>query len=406
MSQPRDVFLGILSKSLFLSLTPHELSEDVIPTAAMESNQVAADPATTAVELAHQLAFRHGLGNSLFASPLEPVTLTAVRALYRQARAGQVALIGTGIEFNKLKAAAEPFFGDELEIALAGRDGKNVPVEAAPAPAKTKYYGGEERQALDLHHLDTPGVAPTLVIAYGSTEASSPKTVLENIVLSHLIGTTTTPSIKRVAGTGPLATAVASVEGASASSFVGTYSDASLLVVEVQAPGSKRLSEVGSEVAKALKGLKTVSKDQLQAAVAKAKFEVASKSETSVGLVELVVPQVSRQQAKNVCFERSADTFFPFQIFSGKVATLEESYKTLDAITTESISKVSRSSVIRPAHSVGVTILTRLSSFHLDSRQLPQVQAYRRFRCPPEPDELRGQSQRSELVPRPSSRPY
>ena len=61
-----------------------------------------ADPATTAVELAHQLAFRHGLGNSLFASPLEPVTLTAVRALYRQARAGQVALIGTGIEFNKL----------------------------------------------------------------------------------------------------------------------------------------------------------------------------------------------------------------------------------------------------------------------------------------------------------------
>ncbi|KAL7409424.1 Metalloenzyme, LuxS/M16 peptidase-like protein [Mrakia frigida] len=311
-----EVFLSLLSKSLFSTLSAHELAEDVIPQVALESNQIASDPATTAVETAHKLAFRSGLGNSLFASALEPVTLNAVRDLYKQARSSQVALIGTGIPFETLKTLAEPYFGDELDIKFEGTGGKAV--EAPKALEKSKYFGGEERQAIDLHTLDVPGVAPTLVIAYGSTTPSTPNTYFENLVLANLLGSSTSPTIKRIPGSSPVATAIAGVEGSSASSFVATYSDASLLVVEVQAPGSERLSVVGAEVVKGLKGLKTVSKDQLKAAVAKAKFEVASKSETAAGLVELVVPQV----------------------FSGKVATLEESYKALDAITPESISKV------------------------------------------------------------------
>lgn len=337
----------------------------MISTVALESNQVASDPATTAVELAHRLAFRSGLGNSLFASPLEPVTLNAVRGLYTQARTGQVALIGTGIEFNKLKAAADPFFGDELEIALAGGNAKTSEVAAAPKPEQSKYFGGEERQALDLHTLDTPGVAPTLVVAYGSTAPSTPSSVLENMVIAHLIGTPS-PSIKRVPGTGPLATAVSSVEGASASSFVASYSDASLLVVEVQAPGTKRLSQAGSEVAKALKALKTVSKDQLKAAVAKAKFEVASKSETSEGLVELVVPQVSTSVPDSASGSGRSNT------------------ELLDALFLDLLRQ--------GCHPRGVVQDPRCHHprVHLkDARHLPQVQAYRRVCRKAEPDELR-----------------
>ena len=47
----------------------HEYNEEVIPQVASEYEQAIRDPSTYALDLAHQLAFRHGLGNSLFASP-------------------------------------------------------------------------------------------------------------------------------------------------------------------------------------------------------------------------------------------------------------------------------------------------------------------------------------------------
>ena len=63
----------------------HEYNEEVIPLVAAEFEQAASNPATRALDLAHQLAFRNGLGNSLFASPHSAVDFASATAFANSA---------------------------------------------------------------------------------------------------------------------------------------------------------------------------------------------------------------------------------------------------------------------------------------------------------------------------------
>lgn len=346
----RELFVNMLHNELFPTLKRHELEEQVVPVTALESQRSASEPLTATLEAAHRVAFRSGLGNSIFATQEEPVTLSQVAAHVSKLRADEVALIGTGISHETLVKLAEPLFGEELtyELEEAGYD---LSVKQSTVPSV--YKGGESRAAFDLHSLESHG--PSVVIAYGVTGKDKVPSLAEATVLGQLLGGS--PAIKWSSGSSPLAQAASAVEGqATARAFVQSYSDAALLCIQIEAEGTKRLSEVAAHAGKTVKSLQSVSKEQLARAVAQAKYEIAAKSETDEGLVELVAPQ----------------------IFSGKVDDLKTVFAALDAITPESISKVRRPLsryLLRSRKIIDVVLDRPLPPSPLPSPPLPRLLA-------------------------------
>lgn len=291
----REAFLQILYQALFPKLEAHELHEDVTPTCAMETTQVSADPPTVALEVAHRIAFRKsGLGNSLFASANEPVSIASVRQFFYEAtRKNQIGLIGTGIPHKTLEHVAESFFGRELNHDLTEENSNEKDFKSIDAySSKAQYFGGEERQPIDLHLL--PQINPTMLISFGSTSTTLSSSSAEALVIPHLLGGVS--SLKWAPSSSPLATAVSSIEGSQARAYSSTYSDASLLSIEVQAEGSKRLTEATKKVVESVKSLSQakISPESLKAAIAKAKFDLAAASETSSGVVDIAAPMVGR----------------------------------------------------------------------------------------------------------------
>lgn len=274
-SSPRAHFLpllaSVLSSTQFLA---HEYSELVLPTVQGEALAAAADPVAAAIDTAHQVAFRRGLGNSIYAEPTSPVTLDAVKQYAQAAFAkSNIAVIGQGISTEALAAAVESTFGGE---------GAGASSLATPA---SQYFGGEARIAFDSHA--NPTAQPTLVIAYGAAGAATP----ELSVLPHLLGGES--SLKWAPGTSPLAQAAAKIPGASVRSFLTGYTDASLFGVVVSAPTAEAVRSLATEVAAAIKGAAAgVKDDELKRAVAKAKFAEATKLETADSLVAAVTPAV------------------------------------------------------------------------------------------------------------------
>lgn len=307
----REFFLKTLHAALFPKFLAHEHNEQVKPLVAQETQAAVRSPAVSALEISHRIAFRKGLGNSLFASPDEPVAFADVQTFFRSAFSQEIGLIGQGIDTATLEGHAGDLFGEELDIQLENR---KVPFNSKQAVEKTSYYGGEERVAIDLHLL--PEAKPTLVVSYGLTKAAS----ADSLVLPHLLGSA--PSIKWSAGSSPLGQAAAATEGSTASALLSSYSDAQLLSIEVQAEGSKRLSETGKAVVAAIHELASgkLSDEQVKGAVARAKYEAAANAEYTSSVAHTVANQ----------------------LLTGKSASLADTFKALDAVTPESLTKVRR----------------------------------------------------------------
>lgn len=273
----RDHFLALFSDVLSSSkYTPHEYSELVLPTIQSDSLSAAADPSTLAFDLAHHLAFRKGLGNSLFASPHSPVSSEQVKAFASQAFSkSNIAVLGSGISTEKLSSAVTKAFG-------SGSAGAS---SSLSSPA-SKYFGGEQRVALDTH---APSSAqPTMIIAYGSASAVTP----EISVLQHVLGGSS--SVKWSPGASPISLAAEKIPGSSAKAFVLPYTDAALFGVVVTAPTSEGVKSLAMEIGALIKAAgKEVKEDALKRAVAKAKFEVAAATESKEGIVAVAGPQVS-----------------------------------------------------------------------------------------------------------------
>ncbi|WVO15094.1 hypothetical protein L204_102738 [Cryptococcus depauperatus] len=265
-----NVLASVLSSSQYYQ---HELKELVLPVVELESLAASTSPSVVAFDLAHAIAFRRGLGNSLYANRNYPVTIDGVKNYGDASFAkSNLAVVGTGISTEALAKAVESAFGSGTSSS-----GSKL------STPQSAYFGGEARVALDIHAPATS--TPTVILAYGT---SSPATA-DLKVLKHLLGGET--SVKWTPGVSPLSKAADKLPGASAKAFLLPYSDAALFGVILSAPTSAQTKILAQEVASIIKNAGAEFKeDEVKRAVAKATFEDATSTETLTGLVNAVAP--------------------------------------------------------------------------------------------------------------------
>ncbi|RPD67940.1 LuxS/MPP-like metallohydrolase [Lentinus tigrinus ALCF2SS1-7] len=257
-----DVLSSFLTSAKF---TRYELTETVGPVCEAESTAALHDPATHALELAHALAFRNGLGNSIFATPGHHVTAEDVKAFAQSVfGAGNVAVLGTGIEAGALEELLQKSLG-------------KFSSSASPSSTPSSYFGGESR--IGAHHGPQ-----TVFVGFGTAGAPAPELA---VLASHL---DPTPSVKWSQGTSPIAASVPA--GTSVRPVLLPYSDASLFGLLVQGQTTADVKTAAKAAVDALKTAGSLKGEELQKAVAKAKFSAASAFDVRDGLVSTVGPKI------------------------------------------------------------------------------------------------------------------
>ncbi|KAF4611816.1 hypothetical protein D9613_003945 [Agrocybe pediades] len=286
-----DVLTSFLTSAKF---TRHEFEEYVVPLLAAETEAAAHDPATRAIDVAHTLAFRSGLGSSLFPPLHSDITVGDIKSFASTAfTKGNIAVIGTGIDSSTLSSLVEK----ALANASAG--------SAASAPA-SKYFGGETR-------LEGHAGPQTAFIGFGTTGGSSAELAA---LAAHL---SPAPSVKWSKGLSPLSSLP---EGTSVQPVYLPYSDASLFGLLVQGSTSAGVTEAGKAAVSALKAAaQGIKEEELKAAVGKAKFAAASAADTRDGLVNALSSK----------------------IFSDSVTSLESTLSALDNVSASAFSKAASS---------------------------------------------------------------
>lgn len=256
-----DLLSSFITSAKF---TRHELEEYVIPVIESESTAASANPGTKAIELAHALAFRSGLGSPLFASQHSFVTTEDIKAFASSAfNKGNIAVLGTGIDQAVLSKLVEKAFAS----ASAG---------PAPTSSASTYFGGETR-------VESHGGPQTVFIGYGVAGPSDPAIAALSAYLSP------EPSLKWSKGLSPLA---GIPEGTSIQSVYLPYSDATLFGLLVQGTTAAGVKEAGKLAVQALKAAGSAKAEDVKKAVAKAKFAAASAVDGREGIVNVFGPKV------------------------------------------------------------------------------------------------------------------
>lgn len=257
-----DVLTSFVTSPKFV--TP-EFTEYVAPLVEADTQTASHDPATQALEVAHALAFRHGLGQSLFAPAHNSLSVDDIRSFATSVFAkNNIAVLGTGIDQGTLNRL--------VEAGLGG-----APSSSSVVTPPSKYFGGETR-------LESGSGPQTVFIGYGIAGAPNPSTA---VLASYL---SPKPSVKWSKGLSPLSSLP---EGSSAQVVHLPYSDATLFGVLVQASTVTAVKEASKRVVAALqatsKGLKP---EEFTSAVAKAKFTAASAIESREGLANVLASKV------------------------------------------------------------------------------------------------------------------
>ncbi|GAA5974204.1 hypothetical protein JCM11641_003324 [Rhodosporidiobolus odoratus] len=287
----------------------YEYNEEVVPQVAGEYEQAIQNSATYALDLAHQLAFRKGLGNSLFASPHTAVDHPTAVSFAKSAFApSNFAVFGSNVDSGKLKSLVSDFF-------VSGS-----PSSSSMSSSASQYYGGEVRVPSVGHSS-----IDQLLIAFKGAAS----TEVDFAVLRFLLGGES--SVKWGAGASPLSKLTTSTSSAQA--FNLGYSDAGLFGISVAAK-SGEVADVASKAIAALKEVSSgVSEEVVKQAVAKAKFAAALALETRVGQVEVVGHQVAA---------------------NGQAPSLEDVFSQLDKVTAESLAKAASSALSSKPTTVAV----------------------------------------------------
>jgi ubiquinol-cytochrome c reductase core subunit 2 len=304
-----EFFVDVLSSfATSAKFTRHEFEEYVVPVIECDSTTAHSDPAINAVELAHGLAFRNGLGSSLFASTHSSFTHADIKEYAASALSkGNLVALGSGISQETLAKLVEKAFGS----ASAG---------AASTTKASSYHGGETR-------VDAHSGPETVFIGFGATGAPSSDLAVLNAHLS------TTPSIKWSKGLSPLAASLP--EGSSVQTVYLPYSDASLFGLLVQAETPEGVRQAGQIAVKALKDAtsgKNISEEALKGAIAKAKFASASALEGREGLFATLGPKVAEGKDASVAGVVAAFDAVNASSFSKAAAELVKSKPTFVAI--------------------------------------------------------------------------
>ncbi|KAH7911256.1 Metalloenzyme, LuxS/M16 peptidase-like protein [Hygrophoropsis aurantiaca] len=257
-----DLISSILTSGKYLR---HEYSEYVIPVIEAESVAASSDPATSALEAAHALAFRSGLGSSLFASPHSSVTLEDIKSYGASAFSkGNIAVLGTGIDQATLSKL--------VEKSLA-----SVTSSASASTSPSAYFGGETR-------LESHGGPETVFIGFGATGPADPALA---VLAAHLAPQ---PSVKWSQGLSPISAGLP--VGTSVQTVLLPYSDATLFGLLVQGPTAQGVKEAAKVATKALKEAGSVKGDELKKAIAKAKFSAASSIDSRDGILNTLSSKI------------------------------------------------------------------------------------------------------------------
>ncbi|KAA1114823.1 ubiquinol-cytochrome c reductase core subunit 1 [Puccinia graminis f. sp. tritici] len=259
-----EVLGDVISCSKF---TRHEFHEEALPGAQAEYEQAQTDGSIVALEQAHQVAFRQGLGNPLLMDPKMGGSQEMMEEYGRQSfgRAREQTIVGTGIEGGRLTELVEQFFGSS-----SGEEGSG----GSGGSGKTSYHGGEARIA-----RGEDGSRGRMVIGFKGTTAP------EYTVLQHLLGSEP-GSIKWAAGSGPLA-------ALPVRAFNLAYSDIALFGFLVSAPANQTRS-VAQNALRQLRQIatgNTVDHEAVKRAALKAQFLVASHLENNLLRTELLGTQ-------------------------------------------------------------------------------------------------------------------
>ncbi|EKM52276.1 uncharacterized protein PHACADRAFT_260537 [Phanerochaete carnosa HHB-10118-sp] len=250
-----DVLSSFVTEAKF---TRHELQESIAPVCAAEAAAAVSNPATRAIELAHVLAFRSGLGAPLLSAEHDPVDVDAIKEYASTVFSkGNIAVVGTGISQETLTRLLDKSLG-------------KLSASSAPSSSASKYFGGETR-------VEGHGGPETVFIGFGTTGA--PATELA-VLTAHL---SPKPSVKWSKGLSPIAAALP--EGASVQAVLLPYSDAALFGLLVQGATAEEVKTAGQAAVKALKDAANVKDEELKRAVAKAKFFAASATDAKSGQV-------------------------------------------------------------------------------------------------------------------------
>lgn len=231
-----------------------------MPTVQAETLAASHDPATIALEHAHAIAFRNGLGSGLFAPEHPHFTEKDVSAFASQVLAkDNVAFLGTGIDAGLLSKLVE-----------AGFKGASASGSGAPAATATKYFGGETR-------VSSHTGPQTIFIGYGQTGASTGALAA---LAAHL---NPTPAVKWSQGASPFAAALPA--GTAAQSVLLPYSDGALFGILVQGATAGLAKDAAKAAIDALRAAGSVKAEEAKAALAKARFAAASLLDGREGLV-------------------------------------------------------------------------------------------------------------------------
>lgn len=239
-----------------------------------ETLQAQGDPTTLALDRAHALAFRKGLGSSLFASAHSPISNADIKQ-YAQSRFSNpenLAVLATGIDQDKLTKSLSAAFKPYKSASSAG---------STSSEAATGYHGGETR----IEGHEGP---QTVFIGFGKTGPVSPALATLAAHLSPL------PSVKWSQGLSPMAEGIA--PGSSVRVVYLPYSDATLVGLLVQSSTAEGVKAAGTAAVKVLKEAGKAKADDIKKAVVKAKFAAASAVDGKEGLLSFLGTQVSRRR--------------------------------------------------------------------------------------------------------------
>jgi ubiquinol-cytochrome c reductase core subunit 2 len=278
-----DVLASFLASPKF---SRHELSEYVLPAVHSESAAATQSAPTHALELAHALAFRNGLGYSLYADSHATGNITAedIRDLHAHAvsNPSSVAVLGTGISTESLAK----LFETAVSAHKASAKTPVVP-SATPVPA-TAYHGGAAR-------VSSAHGPQTIFVGFGSTASASVPTL--HALAAHL---NPEPALKWAASSAPVASGIPA--GIHARSVLLPYSDATLVGVVLEGSDGAALREGAKAVVGAFKDAAggKVGKEELARAVARAKFQLAAGVEAREGYVGAFGPKVLKGETASV----------------------------------------------------------------------------------------------------------
>ncbi|KAG1056294.1 hypothetical protein G6F43_001793 [Rhizopus delemar] len=260
-----ELFAEILSDVITKQKYQEHEFLDVKSQTASESVNAFANSEISAFEAAHQLAFRTGLGNSVFAKASNQISNATVKAFAQQQfTQGNVALVGTGIEHEQLVNLAEQFL--------------NLSTGSSGQLSGGQYFGGEAR--LEGHSNE-------YVLAFEGAAANSTEFAALQ-VLRHALGGEL--NIKHTVGSGLLAQAASKVNAHIKAFNIG-YSDAGLFGVQISG------AQTGVAVAAAaeqLKAAKNLSNEDFARGVAQAKFAATASFETRLDRLQTLGAQAFR----------------------------------------------------------------------------------------------------------------